>query len=245
MKINLSSLKKTFSKLNYQWFQDRPTIIGIRSNLQVPDIFNDYLCLAFPQPEMPNGYSTLNKQKWLNKWAFKGLENKPLQEDGRMGKNTEKALQEYELYKLKGRLKIYVITTDPGVYYQNIRLLSSKGCAVMKPGQYTNAYQLGNHIRPGHKALIQTGAKITVFRDNDKDGIAENLGIEETGFFGCNIHGAQKLGKTNKIGAYSAGCQVFEDWSEKEEFIRICEQFKAITNNKFTYTLIQESDLLA
>lgn len=243
MKINLPSLKNTFQQLNYRWFDKSPNIIGIRSNLQVPDIFNDYLCLAFTQPEMPSGYSTLNKQKWLNKWAFKGLENKSLKEDGKIGKNTEKAIQEYELSKLKERLKIYVITTDPGIYYQNIRLLSSKGCAVMKAGQYFDAYQLGNHIRAGHKALIQTGAKITVYRDNDRDGIAENLGIEETGFFGCNIHGAQKLGKTNKIGAYSAGCQVFEDWFEKEEFIRICEQFKAVANNKFTYTLLQESDL--
>ena len=165
-------------------------------------------------------------------------------EDGKAGRNTNYALEQYGRDVNKERLIVYAITTDPGLYYQKVKLLSSKGCAVVKPGQYLNCYQLGFHKKNDHKALVQTGGKITVYRDNDRDGIAENLGVEESGFFGCNIHGAKKLTKTDKIGAYSAGCQVFEDWFQKEQFIGICEQFKTTNGNKFTYTLLEEKDLI-
>ncbi|MBA3706161.1 MAG: hypothetical protein H0W84_09755 [Bacteroidetes bacterium] len=244
MELTISTLNKTITKLGYKWFSDRPNIIGIRTSLQVPDVFNDFLCVVFKQPEIPANYSVLNKQKWLNKWGYKGKDGKPLTEDGKVGSNTNFALAQLNNDKNKERLKIYVITTDPGLYYQTVKILNAKGCAIIKPGHYLNCYQLGKHIRPDHKALIQTGGKITVYRDNDRDGIAENLGVEETGFFGCNIHGAKKLTKTDKIGAYSAGCQVFEDWFQKEEFITLCEQFKETTGNKFTYTLIEEKNLL-
>lgn len=244
MKLTIDILHHTINKLKHKWNTNSPNIIGIRTTLQVPDIFNDLLCLVFLQPEMPSNYSSINKQKWLNKWGYKGKDGKALVEDGKIGRNTDFAFDQYSKDKNKERLKIYVITTDPGIYYQTVKLLNTKGCAVMKPGQYINCYQLGKHKKTDHKALIQTGGKITVYRDNDKDGIAENLGVEETGFFGCNIHGAKKFTKTDKIGAYSAGCQVFEDWNHKEEFIGICEQFKNATGNRFTYTLIEEKDLI-
>jgi len=243
MQLTIDTLKRTVSKNRYKWFPDNLNIIGVRTSLQVPDIFNDFLCVVFKQPAMPSNYSALNKQKWLNKWSFKGKDGKALAEDGNAGTNTNFALAEYNICAGKERMKIYVITTDPGLYYQNVRLLNEKGCAIIKPGQYLNCYQLGKHIKSDHRALIQTGGKITVYRDNDRDGIAENLGVEETGFFGCNIHGAKKLTKTAKIGAYSAGCQVFEDWFRKEEFISLCEEFKTANGNRFTYTLLNEADL--
>jgi hypothetical protein len=243
MTLTVDTLKNTLRNLNYRWYDDRPNIVGIRTTLQVPDVFNDFLCLVFRQPEMPADLSPAAKQKWLNQWAYKGKDGGALKEDGKIGPNTNFALKEYTDTVGRDRLKIYVITTDPGTYYQTVRLLNSKGCAVVKPGQYSNCYQLGNHIKSDHKALVQTGGKITVYRDNDRDGIAEDLGVEESGFFGCNIHGAKKLTKTDKIGAWSAGCQVFEEWKNKEEFITICEQFKNVTGNKYSYTLITEKNL--
>ncbi|MBK9284057.1 MAG: hypothetical protein IPM51_07015 [Sphingobacteriaceae bacterium] len=244
MELSTALIKKTLQRKGYKWYNEDANIIGIRSTLQAPDIFNDFLCVIFKQPPMPSSYSVLNKQKWLNKWGYKGSNGKLLAEDGKIGSNTNYALAQYNNYKNKERLIIYVITTDPGVYYQTVRLLNAKGCAVMKPGQYVNCYRLGTHKTADHKALVQTGGKVTVYRDNNKNGIAENLGVEETGYFGCNIHGAKKFTKTDKIGAYSAGCQVFEDWYQKEEFVRICLQFKNANNNKFTYTLIEEKDLI-
>jgi hypothetical protein len=244
MELKIDGLKSAIRKLNYKWFNTGPNIIGLRTTLQVPDVFNDILCLVFTQPSMPAGLPVIKQQQWLNTWAYKGKDGKLLAEDGDAGSNTKFALDEYSRTVGTERLKAYVITTEPGLYYQTTKLLSEKGCAVLKPGQYENCYQIGIHKDADHKALIQTGGKIAVYRDNDKDGLAENLGVEETGFFGCNIHGAKRMTKTDKIGAFSAGCQVFQDWHQKEEFIGICEQFKNVTGNKFTYTLIGEKDLI-
>lgn len=145
----------------------------------------------------------------------------------------------------KEEIKTYAITTDPGVHYQK-KLLNAKGCAVLKPGQYVDAYSLGFHqSKPTHKALVQTKA-VTVYRDNDMDGKIDTAGMkEDTGLFGVNIHGASAGVTTQKVGPWSAGCQVFSKWSEKEELVAICEVFKKTTNNRFTYTLLNEKDVIA
>lgn len=193
MNLTIDILKSAIQKLNYKWFYDRPNIIGIRSTLNVPDVFNDLLCLVYFE---------------------NGIE----------------------------QLKIYPITTEPGVYYQK-HLLNEKGCAVMQPGQYIDAYSLGLHQNKStHKALIETG-KINVLRDKDMNGIAGDSGTLDSGYFGCNIHGANNNTTTEKIGPWSAGCQVHAVWSNKEEMISICEKFKELTHNKFTYTLLTEKEL--
>lgn len=140
-------------------------------------------------------------------------------------------------------LKTYAITTEPGVYYQK-KLLNPNGCAIIALGQYVDAYSIGFHQgKTDHKCLRQTG-KINVIRDKDLNGIVGDSGSMFSGSdFGCNIHGANKLTRTEKIGAWSAGCQVFQNWKDKEEFITICESFKLACQNKFTYSLIKETDL--
>lgn len=207
MIINADTLRKTMSSLNYKWFEDRPNIIGIRTKLQVPDVFNDLITVSYKE----NG--------------------------------SEKT-------------KVYCITTEPGVFYQK-NLLNSEGCAVVEPGHYPDAYSIGfhkgydgtkinpktNEPYPAHRALILTG-HIMIKRDKDKDGMAGNSGVVMKGDgTGCNIHGAIRADNTKTIGPWSAGCQVFAAWREKEEFIDICEKFRTITKNKFTYTLILEEQL--
>jgi len=90
--------------------------------------------------------------------------------------------------------------------------------------------------------MVQTG-KIKVYRDNDKDNIAEVVATTESGFFGVNVHGSNRTGTTPKIGQWSAGCQVFNNWQNKEMLMNICEQFKVTRQNKFTYCLLEEKDL--
>ena len=244
MQLTTALLKNTVSKLNYQWYNDRPNIIGIRTSMQVPDVFNDFLCVAWTQSEkMPATLSVKQQQQWLNMWGYRDSKNRSLTEDGVPGANTEFALNAYRQSVEQERMNTYVITTEPGIYYQK-QPMSPKGCAVIKPGQWTNAYSIGTHVKPDHAALVQTG-NITVYRDNDKDGIAEATSAEESGLFGCNIHGAVRNTKTNIIGMWSAGCQVFTNWSDKEEFIGLCANYKTKTNNRFTYTLVDEKDLQA
>lgn len=244
MTITIDKLKSTIEKKGYKWYLDRPNIIGIRSTLDVPDSFNDFLCVVSQSPEMPKGLDIKSQQSWLNKNGFVGLNGKPLVEDGKSGKNTNFAISELEKVSGKDSLKIYPITTNPGVYWLN-NPMSKMGSAILKPGQWVDCWSIGFHQRKSdHRALVQTG-KVTVYRDNNKDNNYQLLeNNTQTGLFGINIHGSSKSGKSHKIGKWSAGCQVFSTWSHKEEFIDICEKSKTLTKNKFTYTLLDEVDLV-
>ena len=208
MKISIDALKKTVKALNYKWFEDRPNIIGIRTKIEVPDVFNDLLAIVYKE----NGVEVM---------------------------------------------KVFCITTDPGVFYQK-NLLNSQGCAIVEPGQWLDAYSCGYHKGydgtkmnpktltpyPAHRALILTG-HIMIKRDADKDGVAGNSGVVVKGDgTGCNIHGAMRADVTRTIGPWSAGCQVFAAWKEKEAFMDICEKYRTFVHNKFTYTLIKEDQII-
>jgi len=47
MQITIDTLKKAIAKKGYKWFDNKPHVIGIRTNLQVPDAFNDVLCVVY------------------------------------------------------------------------------------------------------------------------------------------------------------------------------------------------------
>jgi hypothetical protein len=209
MNITIDLLKKTIKKLNYTWYEDRPNIIGIRTKLDIPDVFNDLLAVVYKEA---------------------GVET----------------------------MKVFCITADPGVFYQK-NILNSQGCAIIEPGQWVNAYSIGFHKGydgtkmnpktntpyPAHRALILTG-HIMIKRDADKNGIAGDSGVVMKGDgTGCNIHGAMRSDITRAIGPWSAGCQVFAAWKEKETFIDICEKYRNLVHNKFTYTLVKEEQLTA
>lgn len=196
MNIDINTLKTVIAKKKYKWFEDQPNIIAIRSNLNVPDIFNDILCIVYKK----NGVETLYTA---------------------------------------------TITTEPGVAYQK-KLLNKAGCWVMMPAQMIDAYTIGLHQgKADHRCLRSTG-KIFGLRDGDLNGTAGDSGVaswqEGTGI-GANIHGSNKAGITSKIGPWSAGCQVHNDWKKKEEMMAIVDLYKSVNGGKFTYTLIKEGDL--
>lgn len=45
--ITIEKLKEVIAKKKYKWFEDQVNIIAIRTSLQVPDVFNDILCLVY------------------------------------------------------------------------------------------------------------------------------------------------------------------------------------------------------
>lgn len=243
MNITIDLLKKTVAKLGYKWYTDRPNLIGIRTTMDVADAFNDFFCLAYAIPTMTSGLTLTQQQAWLNKWGFKGADGKKLGEDGKPGKNTDFALQQYTANVGKEVVKIFQNTTNPGAYWMN-NPMSKLGTAVLKPNQWVDCWSLGFHQgKSDHRALVQTG-KITVYRDNNKDNYYQlNENQVESGLFGINIHGSGKLAPSKQIGKWSAGCQVFSNWENKEEVMNVCENFKSVTGNKFTYTLVNEKDL--
>jgi len=196
--VTIQGLKDTIKSLNYKWFEDQPNMIAIRTKLQVPDVFNDVLCVVYKK----NGVETLYTA---------------------------------------------TITTEPGVTYQK-KLLNEKGCWVMMPAQMINAYKSGFHQgKPDHRCLRSVG-KIFGLREDDKDGILLNdknavaSWVDGT-TVGANIHGAsKKTDLTTVVGAFSAGCQVHNRWSKKEDMMNIVDSYKNVNNGLITYTLINESD---
>jgi len=137
----------------------------------------------------------------------------------------------------------YPITTLPGEYYLVDKLLSRKGAAIMCPGQYSGAYSIGKH-KGKYDALVQT-KPVKVYRDGDRDQEYDlDSSTIEAGMFGLNIHRGYKEGRVPKVGKTSAGCQVFQHASAFDEFMDCCEYAKEEWGNKFTYTLLEEQDLL-
>ena len=135
----------------------------------------------------------------------------------------------------------FACTTDPGTHWVE-NVLSKKGVAILKPGQYRGSHKIRKH-QNRYMALGQQ-KPMTVYRDNNKDG-KYDLVKTDTGLFGINIHRATKYAgkKSTQIDKWSAGCQVIaanDDWTK---FIKIMKQCKRIWGNSFTYTLIESKDI--
>jgi len=128
----------------------------------------------------------------------------------------------------------YTGTTNPGTHWLK-NLMNPKGTALLKPGQWTDSWKLGLH-RGEYKALVQC-KPITVFRDTDKDAIAEENAKTDTGLFGINIHRANPKWTSKFIDKWSAGCQVLNNPADFKRLIEACE---ASDLTRFTYTLLRE-----
>ncbi len=75
--------------------------------------------------------------------------------------------------------------------------------------QYKDCWALGKH-KGLHSALIQV-RDVTVYRDFDRDLKSEEIGKQETGLFGINIHRANDSLISKVVDRWSAGCQVIPD----------------------------------
>ncbi len=137
---------------------------------------------------------------------------------------------------------IYNITTKPGLTIM-LKPENSKGTAILVPNQYRGCWQLGLH-KGQYTALCQR-KPVKVYRDNNKDAIydLEPKKIDE-GIFGINIHRANQAYVRQTIDMYSAGCQVFQEPNQFNSFINVCKKQKELYGNSFTYTLIEEKDLV-
>ena len=139
------------------------------------------------------------------------------------------------------QVRIFLATTDPGLYYLK-NLINVKGTAILAPGQHKSAFQLGLH-RKKERALVQL-SKLPVIRDSNRDGILDFSGRNlDLGFHGIHIHSAGS--GSEKVGRWSAGCQVIQEPVEYRYFISLCEEGAKYWGNVFTYTLLEERDLEA
>lgn len=141
------------------------------------------------------------------------------------------------------RGKIAPATTDPSTFYLESPISGTGGTAVLKSGQYKDAYQIGLH-RNKYEALVQR-KPVTVIRDNDRNAYINYLAPTQTGLFGINIHRASR-GKNDVaiIDKDSAGCQVFRDEKDFQEMMALARIHRSKYGNNFTYTLIDQRDIL-
>ena len=139
--------------------------------------------------------------------------------------------------------KIYVCTTKPGKKAMN-NPTNLKGTAILKEGQYRGAYKIGLH-KGQYKALCQV-KPLPVYRDNNKDNKYDLNPLNiDNGVFGINIHKAGKaINGSTLVDGWSYGCQVLSKSIDFNALMRLVERSASIYGNSFTYTLINEEDLL-
>ncbi len=135
-------------------------------------------------------------------------------------------------------LKEYPITTDTGTFWL-LNPMSNLGTAMLKEGQYIDAYKQGLH-KGQYTALIQD-KPVTTYRDYDRNAVFDFGQRETTGNYGINIHKAGA--DSQNVDKWSAGCQVFQKSEDFQEFMQLTDKHKANFGNKFTYTLLDERAL--
>lgn len=132
----------------------------------------------------------------------------------------------------------YVCTVDPSAE-QHLAPNHEVGVAILKAGQYRGAYKLGKH-RGKYKALVQTGGKVTIYRDNTLDREADHI-QPIAGYFGINIHRAHSYKIATSTQYYSHGCTVIQHPADYARLISLCEiQEKLLGYKSFTYTLLED-----
>ena len=147
------------------------------------------------------------------------------------------------MYKIDGEWVVdtYVITTEPGPRILR-RPINQKGTAILVPDQYVGTYIIGTHKT--YTALVQRGGTVKVWRDDNRDSIADYTGDHDEGWYGINIHKHAGADDRENTGGVSAGCQVFQSSKDFHEFMETCDVSRDKWGNSFTYTLIEENDLI-
>ena len=146
-------------------------------------------------------------------------------------------------YKENGEWKFFIwaATTDPGKksMLEWNKMGITGGCARLLAGQWRTTWSIDKH-QGKYDALCQRLAKVKVYRDTDFDLEYDEDKITE-GMYGINIH---KSGQDSTwVENWSAGCQVFKRVKDFDVFMSICKKAAKIHGNKFSYTLIESSDI--
>jgi len=130
-------------------------------------------------------------------------------------------------------------TTDPGKKGV-MEFHNNKGVARLVPGQYRSVWSIDLH-QGKYSALCQRNGNVTVYRDANRDLTFQET-VTDTGMFGINIH---KAGRDSTwVENWSEGCQVFKRVIDFDIFMQICRKASKIHGNKFSYTLLESTDIV-
>ena len=159
--------------------------------------------------------------------------------EGRPNKFDDAVLVIYRDKSLQWVVDSYQITSDPGHYWLS-NPLNVKGTAILCPDQYRGVYKIDKH-QGKYDALCQRNGNVTVWRDHDRDLNHDmNDATLDTGQFGINIH---KAGSSSvQVNKWSAGCQVFKNGGDFNEFMQVIKVSSKRYSNSFTYTLLESKN---
>lgn len=137
-------------------------------------------------------------------------------------------------------------TTDPGWNYTLNPIKGTLGAAHLCLGYHPGIWIIGMHnpYRPSkHEAFVQLGGPVKIWRDINKDGVFEKGEKVESGMFDINLH---RGGGGEKIGLWSAGCQVFKNAADLERVLKMAketERYKAEPKVTWSYMLLAISEI--
>jgi len=160
-------------------------------------------------------------------------------------RSNEDAPNKYDdkFYLFNGEqfVKVVTGTTNPGtpILEGGFLKYNKVGAAVVKSNEwYYDVWAYGLH-QGKMPALRQVGPFI-VYRDGDRDGKSEEIGIPIKGSgYGINFHSisndlsVKKIGEN--IGGWSAGCQVCNNVEQYSMIINLIKN-----QNRITYCLLEE-----
>ncbi len=135
----------------------------------------------------------------------------------------------------------WAATTDPGKksMLEWNKMGITGGCARLLAGQWRTTWAIDKH-QGKYDALCQRLSKVKVYRDSDFDLEYDEDKITE-GMYGINIH---KAGQDSTwVENWSAGCQVFKRVKDFDVFMKIVRKASKIHGNKFSYTLLESTDI--
>lgn len=93
------------------------------------------------------------------------------------------------------------------------------------------------------RALQQNGEGIfKVWRDNDSDGELDTGGAVFDDVKGLNGHTTSFKNEIDRVGAYSAGCQVVQDDLDFNIFLSVISKSSSVFGDTFSYTLLEAAD---
>jgi hypothetical protein len=153
---------------------------------------------------------------------------------------THKLSPNWEDYDVERVWYVMPATTLAGVsMYKNP--INRNGTAQVPVGFHKRVWKIGSH--KGKPALVQRAGKIKVVRDKDGDKFHDWEGETHEGYYGINLHTANKAGTSTIVGGWSAGCQVTN--VSQKEFYQILYKLRAIERltNFTTYSYFLVEDL--
>jgi hypothetical protein len=127
-------------------------------------------------------------------------------------------------------------TTDPGRSWLTTDDGNADGCFILMDGFFANCWHRGLH-HGIYKGLVQFGSGIFKgYRDNNKDGKLDLTGKIWDNVVGLNFHTTRWDKQVQRVGDFSAGCQVVE---VAKEYDKMIETIYQSTQPLYSYALFK------